>query len=65
MKARRLAGDTTAEARDRTADETIREIELYQAAGVNYLTIVAPFRTPEGYVGKLEQFAREVMPSVG
>ncbi|MBI4514275.1 MAG: TIGR03619 family F420-dependent LLM class oxidoreductase [Deltaproteobacteria bacterium] len=63
LKARRLAGDTAAVARERTAAETIAEIEGYRSAGVNYLTIVMPFRTPAEYAGKLEQFAREVLPS--
>lgn len=63
IKARRLAGDTAAQAQSRTAAETIREVELYRDAGVNYLTIAFPWRTPTDYVGELERFAREVMPA--
>ncbi len=63
IKARRLAGDTTSQARERTATETIAEVERWRDAGVNYLTIVFPFRSPADYVEQLERFAREVMPA--
>jgi len=64
LKARRLAGDVRAEARELAPEDTLREIERYRAAGLNYLTIVLPFRDAPDYQAKLRRFAREVLAAV-
>ncbi len=63
LKARRLAGDVGAEARERTPEETVRAIERYRAAGLNYLTIILPFRDAADYQAKLHKFAGDVLSS--
>lgn len=58
---RRHAGDDVPQPRIETPADAIAEIERYRAAGVTFLNVGFPWRTPPELMDGLRRFAREVM----